>query len=60
VQARALVEKAERMLDAATPEDREDMVNLIEAINNALEAGDLAQLKEAVDALSDILFYLES
>ena len=60
VQARALVEKAERMLEEATPEDREDMVNLIETIRDALAAGDSAMLKAAVDELSDILYYLES
>ncbi len=60
VQARALVEKAERMLDAATPEDREDMVDLIETIRDAMAEGDIIALREAVDSLSDILYYLES
>ena len=60
VQARALVEKAERKLEGATPEDREDMVNLIEAIREALRAGDLDALEDPVAQLSDILYYLES
>lgn len=60
VQARALVEKAERMLEEATPEDREDMVNLIETIRDAIASGDNAALQKAVDELSDILYYLES
>ncbi|MFZ0257387.1 MAG: Hsp70 family protein [Gammaproteobacteria bacterium] len=60
VQARALVEKAERMLPDATPEDREDMVDLIETIKDAMDAGDSAALKKSVEALSDILYYLES
>lgn len=60
VQARAVVEKAERMLEDAVPEDREDMVNLIEAVNDALTTQDLATLKKAVDELSDIIYYLES
>jgi molecular chaperone DnaK len=60
VQARALVEKAERMLDTATAEDREDMIDMIERINDALDSGDIDALKEPVDELSDILFYLES
>jgi molecular chaperone DnaK len=60
VQARALVEKAERMLDDASAEDREDMVNLIEAINDAITKKDYAALKEPMDQLSDILYYLES
>ncbi len=60
VQARALVEKAERMLEDASAEDREDMVNLIEAINDAITKEDYAALKEPMDQLSDILYYLES
>jgi molecular chaperone DnaK len=60
VQARALVEKAERMLPEATPEDREDMVDLIETLTDAMDAGDNAAMKKSVEALSDILYYLES
>jgi molecular chaperone DnaK len=61
VQARALVEKAERLLEEATPEDREDMINLIETIRDAIAAGHTgASLKEPMDELSDILYYLES
>ncbi len=60
VQARALVEKAERMLENASPEDREDMVNMIESINDAITKESLADLKEPIEQLSDILYYLES
>lgn len=60
VKTRALVEKAERMLNDATPDDREDMINLIEQINDGLAAQDLAALSEPVAELADILFYLES
>ncbi|MEN8216538.1 MAG: Hsp70 family protein [Pseudomonadota bacterium] len=60
VQARALVEKAERVLEDASPEDQEDMVNVIELINDAIAKEDLAALKEPMDQLSDILYYLES
>jgi len=60
VQARALVEKAERMLEDASPEDREDMVNVIETINDAIAKEDFAALKDPMDQLSDILYYLES
>jgi Molecular chaperone len=60
VQARALIEKAERLLDNASPEDREDMVNLIEEINDALKRGDLSALEQPVEQLSDMLYYLES
>lgn len=54
VQAKALIEKAERMLDQASSEDSEDIINLIEAIK------DKTDLKESMDELSDILYYLES
>jgi molecular chaperone DnaK (HSP70) len=54
IQAKALIEKAERMLDQASSEDSEDIINLIEAIK------DKNDLKESMDELSDILYYLES
>jgi molecular chaperone DnaK (HSP70) len=60
VQARALVEKAQRMLENASAEDKEDMVNLIETINDAIAKKDFSSLKDAVEQLSDILYYLES
>lgn len=60
VQARALVEKAERMLEGANPEDREDMVNLIEDINDAIAGNNLEDLAVPMDELSDILYYIQS
>ena len=60
VQARALVEKAERLLDKAAEDDREEIINLIEAIKDALSSNNLDALKEPTSALSEILFYLES
>ncbi|MCB1826370.1 MAG: Hsp70 family protein [Candidatus Competibacteraceae bacterium] len=59
-QARALVEKAERLLDSATEDDREEMINLIEGIKDALGNNDFPALAAPMAALSDILFYLES
>ncbi|MEO5334183.1 MAG: Hsp70 family protein [Magnetococcus sp. YQC-5] len=60
VMARALLEKAERMLDKASPEDQEEMINLMEEIRQALTDGEHAALKQPCDELSEILFYLES
>jgi molecular chaperone DnaK (HSP70) len=60
VQARALIEKGERMLENASSEDREDIVNVIETINDAISNKDFAALKEPMEQLSDILYYLES
>ena len=59
-QARALVEKAERLLDSATEDDREEMINLIESIKDTLGNSDFPALSEPMAVLSDILFYLES
>jgi molecular chaperone DnaK (HSP70) len=60
VQARAVVEKAQRLLDRASEDDREDIINLIEKITDALAAEDFAAVKTPMAELSDILFYLES
>lgn len=59
-QARRLTEKAERILDNASPEDREDIVNMIEAINDAITKKEFGDIKEPMDQLHDILYYLES
>jgi len=60
VQARALVEKAERLMAEANAEDKEDLVNLVETIQDALAANDMAALEPAVAELSDLVYYLES
>ncbi|MFO7641515.1 MAG: Hsp70 family protein [Candidatus Competibacteraceae bacterium] len=60
VQARALVEKAERLLDQASDDDREDLINLIEQIKDTLASENFAALREPMAELSDLLFYLES
>ena len=59
VEARALYEKAERLLEKAGAEDAEDLVDAIEAVKDAL-AGDDVALKTAMDPLADLLYYLES
>ena len=41
-------------------DDREEMINLIESIKDALGNSDFPALSEPMAALSDILFYLES
>ena len=59
-QAQALIEKAERLLTTASPEDREDLVDNIETVRDALASSDGDALHAAVDALADLVFYLES
>ena len=58
VEGQALLEKAERLLDKAGPQDAEDLVDAIEAIKDALP-GDEAALKAAMDTLADLLYYLD-
>ena len=60
VQARALVEKAERMLEKASEEDRDEMINLIENIMDALNNNERESLREPCEQLSEILFYLDT
>jgi len=60
VQAQALIEKAERLLDSAGPDDREDLVDRIEGVRDALEADDPQVLSAASAELSDLIYYLES
>jgi len=60
VEAVALIEKAERHLQNAGADDREDLVDGIEAVRDALDSGDDEALADAMGTLADILYYLES
>ncbi|HHH39002.1 MAG TPA: heat-shock protein Hsp70 [Sedimenticola sp.] len=59
-QARALIEKAERLMEEAGEDDREDLVDLVESLNDAMNADDLPALRSASEQLTDLIFYLES
>jgi len=59
VQARALLEKAQRLRDKAPTEDRAELDRLMQGVRTALEDRDWAALAMASDALADVLFYLE-
>ena len=59
VQARALLEKAERLVVAAPPEDKPELERLMTAVRNALADRRWDELARACDELSDVLFYLE-
>ncbi|MCZ6830121.1 MAG: Hsp70 family protein [Gammaproteobacteria bacterium] len=59
-QARALIEKAERLMDGAGEDDREDLVDLVEGLTDAMTSHDSAALQTASDELTDLIFYLES
>lgn len=60
VMARALLEKGNLMLDKASPEDQEEMIDLIDDIRQALKDGDSHAIKTSCEALAEILFYLET
>ncbi|MBK5930730.1 Hsp70 family protein [Halochromatium salexigens] len=60
VQAKALLDKAERLLETASAEDKEDLIDLVEAVRDTLDASDMAGLKRSTDALADLLYYLET
>jgi len=60
VKARSLVEKAEGLMEQAGAEDREDLVDMVEAVRDALDNNDEEALEEAMEQLADLLFYLES
>jgi hypothetical protein len=56
----ALLEKTRARLDSAGDEDRQEMIDLMEAIRDAQASGDTAELDQARTALADLLFYLET
>jgi molecular chaperone DnaK (HSP70) len=56
----ALVARAEARLDAAGEEDRNELVDLIEAIRDATANEDAAALDLTRQQLTDLLFYLET
>jgi molecular chaperone DnaK len=58
-EARALLERSRRLLEAMNAEDREEAVSLHEQIEGALQAADWNQLRTAMTELADLLFYVE-
>jgi molecular chaperone DnaK len=59
VQARALLEKAERLLDRISAEDKVEVERLMERIRTAMTDRQWTQLTQASNELADVLFYLE-
>jgi molecular chaperone DnaK len=59
VQARALLEKAERLLEKVSAEDRPEIERLMTSVRNALTDRQWDNLKRASNDLADTLFYLE-
>jgi molecular chaperone DnaK len=59
VQARALLEKAERLRAKAAPEDQAELDRLMGNVRTALDDRNWGGLEAASNALADVLFYLE-
>jgi molecular chaperone DnaK len=59
VQARALLEKAERLLERVQPEDRAEVERLMERVRTALTDRQWDKVTAASNELADTLFYLE-
>ncbi|HFE38226.1 MAG TPA: heat-shock protein Hsp70, partial [Gammaproteobacteria bacterium] len=60
--ALTLIEKAEALMENASEEDREDLVDMAERLHDAIsqESIDNDVVDEAVQQLTDLIFYLES
>ena len=56
----AVIAKARALLDTVEEDDREDIVELLEEIQDARTAGDTERCNQAVEELSAIIFYLEN
>ena len=56
----ALIVRAEAKLDDAGEEDRNEMIDLLEEIRDARQAGDRDRLDAACRHLNDLIFYLET
>ena len=56
---RETLARAEKALDAAPAEDREEMINLMEDLRDALGEGRAAQASDLKRELDEILFYLD-
>jgi molecular chaperone DnaK len=59
VQARALLEKAERLLEKVVPEDRAEVERLMERVRTAMTDRQWDRVTAASNELADTLFYLE-
>jgi molecular chaperone DnaK len=59
VQARALLDKADRVRPLAAPEDQAELDQLMTGVRTALQDRDWRRLAAAAAALSDALFYLD-
>ncbi len=55
-----LLARASALLETASPEDREDLVDLMERVKDGEATGNKEQLADAISELEEIIFYMES
>lgn len=60
VKAGNIITQARDMLEEVAGDDREDLIDTIEALDEAIKTGDPRAFEEAFEDLSDLIFYLES
>ncbi|MGR9106991.1 MAG: Hsp70 family protein [Gammaproteobacteria bacterium] len=58
--AKKLVEKAQGLLANASPDDKDEIIDLIEKINDAIKIGSIEALQAPMEELSEIVYYLDS
>jgi molecular chaperone DnaK (HSP70) len=58
-EARELVARSRGLLGQMHAEDQQEVIDLNESIENALDVGDLVMLRESVHELKEILFFIE-
>ncbi len=58
-EALALLKRSEALMDTMHDEDKEEAIELREQIMDALEADDEQTLREALDKLKELIFYIE-
>jgi hypothetical protein len=59
VQARALIEKAERLLPTVEDVDKADFERLMSQLRDAISTNNTSDIEARSDELSDMLFYME-
>jgi molecular chaperone DnaK (HSP70) len=59
VKAVALLEKTRKLLPSLEGDDNEDAIDMIEALDTAIKANDKDKIQQAMDEISDLLYYLE-
>jgi molecular chaperone DnaK (HSP70) len=59
IESRQMIERSRRLLDTAHEEDREEVIDLNQAIETAINNLDASALKQAIHDLRELLFFVE-